>query len=145
MTKREYLRRLAKTYSIFFLLRQDPKVIRYFQEMNSNFYLLVGSDLLVQAMSEQLLPNGNQTAGNMLRMCPDSGATLVLTESVLDEIVHNLRNADLEFNNYYASIEHRLTRELMREIPKILVRAYLYNRAHEGAPKNWEDLCEPIL
>ena len=136
--EREYLRRLAKTYSIFFLLRQDPKVIRYFEEMNSTFHLLVGSDLLVQAMSERLLPEENQTAANMLRMLHAAGATLILTEPVLDEVAHNLINSDSEFHNYYEAIENRLTPELTREVPKILVRAYLYNRSRESSPKNWE-------
>ena len=54
--EREYLRRLAKTYRILFLLRQDPKVVSYFEEMNANFYLYVGSDLLVRSLSDDYFP-----------------------------------------------------------------------------------------
>lgn len=135
--EREYLRRLAKTYTILFLLRQDPKVVSYFEEMNANYYLYVGSDLLVRSLSERLLPPENQAVSNLLRMCQKAGATLILSDPVLDEVVGNLRNADTEFRLYYEPLEHRLTPEMMRKISKILVRAYLYNHHKEGALKNW--------
>lgn len=107
--EREYLRRLAKTYAIFFMLRQDPAIVRYFADMTSGLRLYVGTDLLIQALSEHYLPEENRSATLMLQMAGAAGAELILAESVREEIIGNLRGADHEYHNYYEKIEHRLT------------------------------------
>ncbi|QGF23777.1 hypothetical protein Rai3103_08930 [Raineyella fluvialis] len=126
--EREYLRRLAKTYSMLFVLRQDPKVVEYLEDMTSNFTLYVGTDLLVLAMSERYLDRENQSATNLLGMAQSAGARLILTEPVLEEVVTHLRAADREFEHYYSGVEGHLPTELYGEIPKIMIRSYFYNR-----------------
>lgn len=145
--EREYLRRLARTYAMLFVLRQDPQVVRYLQEMSSQFYLYVGTDMLIIAMSERYLPSANQSATNLLLMARDAGAKLVLTEPVLDEVVTHLRAADREFENHYRRIEKSVPPELYGEIPRIMIRAYFYNRESKVGPRNWQqfldNFCDP--
>lgn len=132
----EYLGRLARTYALLFTLSNEPRLVEYFEQMAADFYLYVGSDLLVRALSERYLPAGSQLVRNALLMAAKGGAQLILTEPVLDEVVGNLRASDREFRNHVEAVEHRMTKEMMREVPKILLRAYLYNRDGEG-PSNW--------
>lgn len=139
--ERDYLGRLARTYTLLFTLRNEPRLVEYFNRMGADFYLYVGSDMLVQALSERFLPIENQHARNTLQMAADCGATLVLTEPVVEEVLGNLRSSDHEFRNHIEGVEHRLTRDMMREVPKILIRAYLYNRGGAG-PSNWPSFVE---
>lgn len=136
--EREYLRRLAKTYSIFFTLRQDPAIVKYFEDMSASLRLYVGTDIIVQAISEYYLPAQNRAATIMLEMAASAGAQLILTENVLEEIASNLRSADHEYHNYYEKIERHLTPVMIHEVPKILLRAYLYNLGKPGGPQSWQ-------
>lgn len=142
LDERDYLGRLARTYTLLFTLRNEPRLVEYFSRMGADFYLYVGSDLLVQALSERFLPVENQHARNTLQMAADAGATLVLTEPVVEEVLGNLRSSDHEFRNHIEGIEHRMTRDMMREVPKILLRAYLYNRKKVNGPSNWPAFVE---
>jgi hypothetical protein len=135
--EREYLGRLARTYSLLFTLNNEPRLVEYFEQMASDFYLYVGTDMLLRALSERYLPPEGQMCRNMLLMAAQAGVRLVLTEPVLDEVLAHLRSSDREFNNYFATVEHRMTPDLVREIPKLLVRAYFYNQFEEGGPKSW--------
>lgn len=140
--ERDYLGRLARTYTLLFTLRNEPRLVEYFSRMGADFYLYVGSDILVQALSERFLPVENQHARNTLQMAGDAGVTLVLTEPVVEEVLGNLRSSDHEFRNHIEGVEHRLTRDMMREVPKILLRAYLYNRGESEGPTNWPSFVE---
>lgn len=140
--ERTFLGRLARTYTLLFTLSQEPRLIEYFETMANDFYLYVGSDMLVRALSERYLAQESQLVRNVLLMAARSGARLVLTEPVLMEVLWNLRSSDLEHKNHIEGIEHRLTRDMMREVPKILLRAYLYNRDEAEGPSNWPGFVE---
>ncbi|WP_155892848.1 hypothetical protein [Intrasporangium chromatireducens] len=135
--ERDYLGRLARTYSLLFTLSNEPRLVRYFEQMGSDFYLYVGTDMLVRALSERYLPPESQLCRNVLAIAAQGGAKLVLTEPVVDEVYMNLRLSDLEFRHHFEAVEHRLTADMIREAPMILVRAYLYNRSQPFGPANW--------
>jgi len=61
-------------------------------------------------------------------MLASAGSKLVLTEPVLEEVQNHLRTTDLEFRNYFAVQEKRMTYQLARNCPKILIRAYFYSK-----------------
>lgn len=140
--ERDYLGRLARTYTLLFTLNNEPRVLDYFEGMASNFELLVGSDLLVRALSERYLEEPSQLIRNTLTMATRAGASLILTEPVLDEVLGNLRSSDREYENYIKGVEHRMSADLITEVPKILVRAYLYNRQIPAGPTNWPAFVE---
>lgn len=140
--ERAYLGKLARTYALLFTLNNEPRLVQYFQEMAADFYIYVGTDLIVRALSEHYLAVPDQLAKNTLLMAARAGARLVLTEPVLGEVLHHLRATDLEHRNYFEGVEHRVTEEIASAAPKILLRTYLYTRMamrSSGAkgPKNW--------
>lgn len=75
--EREYLRRLARTYTLLFTLRNEPKVIDFFAQMASDFYLYVGSDMIVRALSERFLEPADQLCRNMLVMGAEAGMEMI--------------------------------------------------------------------
>jgi hypothetical protein len=77
--ERLFFERLARTYSLLFTLQADPGVVRYFEELAGDFYLYVGADILVRALSERYLQPKDQVIRNTLAMAREAGATLVLT------------------------------------------------------------------
>lgn len=140
--ERQYLGRLARTYTLLFTLNNEPRLVEYFERMAADFYLYIGSDMLVRALSERYLPEPSQLVRNVLLMAAKGGAKLILTEPVLEEVMWNLRSSDLEFRNHIEGVEHRLTDDMMREVPKILLRAYLYNRLEASEPQTWPGYVE---
>jgi hypothetical protein len=140
--ERVYLSKLSRTFALLFTLRTEPALVEYFQDMAADFYLYVGSDIIVRALSERYLPREDQMTRNMLEMVRQAGATLILAEPVLDEVYSNLRASDHEFRNCYQEIEPYLKDPAIpMQSDKILVRAYFYARldpdGHEAAPQSW--------
>ena len=103
-------------------------MIEYFNQMGGNFRLLVGTDMLVKAISEQQLPAERRQVENLLRACIELGAKLVLTEPVLNEVFTHLHAVDLEYRNHYLPNEAYLSPEVVSECDRILIRAYYYAR-----------------
>jgi hypothetical protein len=136
-----YFGKLSRTYALLFALNAEPRLVEYFQEMSSDFYLYVGSDILVQALSERFLDPKDQRTRNMLRIVGEAGATLVLTEPVLDEVLGHLRATDREFEYFFEPVEGEVMLEIARQAPKILIRAYFYSRLDPPSPElrvaNW--------
>jgi hypothetical protein len=139
--ERRYLGRLARTYALLFTLNTEPRLIEFFQEMAGDFYLYVGADQLIRALSEHYLAPPDQMTRNTLLLATRLGASVVLTEPVLDEVVHHFRVCDNEFRNHISAVEHHMTFELARNAPHIMLRAYLYMRLNENSNKkkaaNW--------
>lgn len=137
--ERTYLRKLSKTYTLLFTLSLEPKLISYFQQMTGEFYLYVGSDQIVRALSEAYLAPADQVVTNTLKLASRAGATLVLTEGALGEAWYNLRTSDWEYQNTFALLDDRADFDIVRNSPKILVRAYMYARMGHGLrrPTSW--------
>lgn len=141
--ERLYLGKLSRTYLLLFSLNAEPRIIEYFQTMASDFYLYVGSDILIHALSERYLRTEDQMTTNLLAMLAQAGATLVLSEPVIDEVHRNLETSDWEFTNYFSWNEAHVTTEVARHAPKILIRSYFYARLNPPAsikpPSSWNN------
>lgn len=140
--ERLYLGKMARTYSLLFSLQAEPKIIEFFQDMATDFYLYVGSDLLVRALSERYVREEDRRVRTLLKMLAQAGAKLVLTEPVLDEIGNHLRTTILEYQNYFEGREESITFEIVRNCPKILIRAFFYARLETPngitPPSSWQ-------
>lgn len=140
--ERVYLHKLSLTYSLLFTLNAEPRLVEYFQNLAGDFYLYVGSDILIRALSEYFLPEADQMTRNTLRMAAQHGAKLVLTRPVLEEIVHHLRGCDVDHRNHLAQVRDDLPYEIIRDVPRIMLRAYLYAHINPelGArrPRSWQ-------
>jgi hypothetical protein len=124
--QREYLGKLARTYSLVFSLQADPRTVEYFQHMSANFVLLVGTDILIRALSERYLKPSDQMTCNLLKILQQAGATLYISDPVVDEVHRHLETTDWEFRNYCARSEPYIDENIARHIGKILIRAYFY-------------------
>lgn len=138
--ERTYLGKLSKTYTLLFSLNLEPKLLDYFQQMTGEFYLYVGSDQIVRALSEVYLESADKVVSNTLKLAVEAGARLVLAEPVLEEVWHNLKTSDREYTNTFALVNDNAPFDVVRNSPKILVRAYMYARAHKGKrrPSSWQ-------
>lgn len=137
--EREYLRRLSRTYILLFTFKNDPRVVSFFNQLASRLYLYVGTDMLVRALSEALLPNPNRLAQHTLEMASQAGVQLVLSEPVLEELVGNIRSADDHYIAEIQQLEPYLTPDLIEVVPKVLLRTYLYNRTRPECPHSWQE------
>ncbi len=143
--ERRYLGYLSRTSLLFMTLQSAPRMVEYFNQMGGNFRLLVGTDMLVKAVSEQPLPTEQRQVENLLKVCIDLGAKLVLTEPVLDELFTHLHAVDLEYRNHYLSNEAYLTSEEVSECDRILIRAYYYARLRNGTRISWDKFINTLL
>lgn len=143
--ERRYLQYLSRTAMLFMTLQAAPRLIEYFNQMGSNFRLLIGTDLLVKAISEQYLPREHKQVEPLLKASAEMGARLVLTEPVLSELFTHLHAVDLEFRNHYLPNEAYLTQEHISECNRILIRAYYYGRAVKEGPRSWEQFLNSLL
>jgi len=141
--ERQYFRCLSATYTLLFCLNTEPRIVQYFQDMAADFTLLVGSDILIRALSERYLRPEDQLTRNTLRLIKDAGGSLVLTEPVLDEVASHIVASVNEFENHYQPIEQHLDLVIARNSDRILIRAYFYSKLQppEGitGPRNWRD------
>lgn len=144
--ERRYLQRLSRTYALLFTLNTEPRLLEFFQDMTAEFRLYVGTDQIIRALSEHYLAEPDQLTRNNLLITKRLGANLILTEPVLTEVVHHLRGADTEFRSRISQIEHRLTYEVIRNVPQIMLRAYLYARINHKlgsrGPRSWQAFIE---
>jgi hypothetical protein len=149
--ERLFFSRLSATYTLLFCLNTEPRIVEYFQNMAADFYLYVGADLLVRALSERYLRPADQMTRNAFKVIQEAGGKLVLSAPVLEEVYTHLRATDYEFENYYRPNESSLTLDFARNSDRILIRAYFYAklRTPEGIkpPNNWEQyigqFCDP--
>ena len=74
--ERIYFSKLSATYSLLFCLKTEPRIVEYFQNMASDFYLYVGSDIIVQVLSERYLLPADQMMTNTLNIIRDAGGKL---------------------------------------------------------------------
>ena len=146
--QRRYLSKLSRTYSLLFSLRADPRIVEYFQSMSSTLVLLVGTDILIRALSERYLREEDQMTCNMLRVLKDAGADLILTQPVVEEAHSHLENTDWEFRNDFMETERYISVDVARHSPKILIRAYFYARLRPlpgvDGPQGWRSFIGQV-
>lgn len=135
--EREYLVHLSRTSCLLVTLQSAPKLLEYLNQMGGNFRLLVGTDLLVKALSENYLQNEQRQVTNLLLAAKKLGSHLILTEPVLEEVFTHLRAAHLEFENHYAEQEQYLKTDDIAQCNRILIRAYFYARSLKNGPTTW--------
>lgn len=146
--ERSFFSKLCRTYSLLFSLQVEPRIVKYFEHMTANFVLLVGTDILVRALSERYLRSEDQMTCNLLKMLREAGASLILTQPVAEEVHKHVEGCDYEFQNYFAAAEAFVTLEIARNAPKMLVRSYFYARLSPAdgveGPRSWSEFIHQI-
>jgi hypothetical protein len=133
----DFLHRLSRTSMLLFSLKHCPRLIDYFNQLAGNFNLLIGTDILVKALSESFLPEGHRHVTNVLAAARACGAKLMLSEPVMREMYTHLHAAHLEFKNHYAPREQYITRSLAGQSDRIFIRTYFYARLLLNQVRGW--------
>lgn len=137
--QRTLLDRISRAYCIGFALNCEPRVLQYFDKSLSNARLYVGADVLIRALSERYVRSEDQHTRNLLRSASKTGATLVLAAPVLEEIFGHIKASNYEYHDYVEIIGGIHTYEAAHQVPKILVRAFLYSHLDDSqGSDSWE-------
>lgn len=140
-----FLHRLSRTSMLLFSLKHCPRLIEYFNQLTGNFRLLVGTDILVKALSETFLPPEHRHVTNVLAAARACGAQLLLTEPVMDEMYTHLHAAHREFVNHYASREPHITPAIAAQSNRIFIRTYFYARLLMKKVAGWKAFLNQFL
>lgn len=143
-SQRTLLTKFSRTYVLLFTLQAEPRVVEYFQKATANFRLLVGTDLIIRAMTERFLSKENQMTRNLFEIAKSAGIKLYLTEPALDGIIKHLIVTDNEYKNHIQPREAYITADVIRESSQILIRTY-YHAKTEGYTKSWSSFIGEFI
>lgn len=141
----DFLRRLSRTSLLLFSLKHCPKLVEYFNKMSGKFRLLVGTDILVKAMSESFLPAEHRHVTNLLKVAKACGAQLFVTAPVAKELFTHLHATHLEFRNYYAEQEPYITAPMASQSDRIFIRTYFYARLLLNQVAGWKSFINMFV
>lgn len=134
-----YLRRLANTYVMLFLMQVDPKIATYFSQLASKLVVFVDNSILVPAMSEMPLDQRHRRHWNLLVNANRAGVRLVITRNTLGELAGHLRRVLQDYREDYAGVESLYsTEEAIQYVDQMLIRSYLYSR-QDGNTESFEE------
>ena len=126
--QRKFLKSLSNTYLMMFLLHWEPKISTYFQTLSSQLKVFVDNSIIIPALSEYYLAKGNRRHWNLLIGAKESGISMFINETLLDELVSHFRMVTNKYYNLFKQQEEfYLTDEYeLLFIDEILIRSYFY-------------------
>lgn len=136
--EQEYLTRSSYLYIMHYIMHNNMDVVSYFEERTKRLSLVVHSDILILALSEQYLPKEGQHYRNMLKYLYERGAKLIVTEEALTEVYKQLHIASVSYTNDIKAYEEYFCLNSVRYIPVLMTRAYMYNKL-DGLVESWDE------
>ncbi len=145
-TERSYLFQLFKLYSVEFVMRGDDRVATYFRNSIKSLRLVVGTDILLRALSESCMRPESQSTQNALKYLSKGGAQLFLSEVVLRELHTHIIAEGREFEGNYRSWYQYASIDELKECDRILIRAFFYSNKeperHHVHARSWENFLD---
>jgi hypothetical protein len=131
--QKEFLRKLANTYMMLFLLNVDPKITTYFRSMASQLRIYVDNSIIIPALSEYFLAVENRRHWNLLKQASLAGVTLVVGDQMADELVSHFRMIRQKYDEFYRANEavYLADETAMLYIDEIMIRAYFYSKSRK--------------
>lgn len=144
--QRRFLKSLSNTYLMMFLLQWEPKLSTYFQTLASHLKVFVDNSIIIPAISEYYLDEGNRRHWNLLMGAKKAGISMFINETLLSELVSHLR---MVRNKYYNMFYHMEDFYLNDEfellfIDEILIRAYFYAKK-KGQIKDFDKFIDTFV
>lgn len=141
-----FLGKMANTYMMLFLLRCDPKLCTYFSSMASKLQVYVDTSILVPALSEYYLEDRNRRHWNLLKGASEAGVTLIVNDTVLEELEAHFKMVINHYHNEYRPVEGLyLDDEANIElVDEIMIRAYFYSRLRKQSA-SFADFIERFI
>jgi hypothetical protein len=135
--QKEFLKRLSNTYMMLFLLQCDPKLATYFHTMASKLNVYVCTSIIIPALSEFFLDPVNRRHWNLLKGSYEAGVTLVVNETIMDELVSHFRMIINKYEYHYKNNENLyLVGDIEAlYVDEIMIRAYFYAKRRNQVSK----------
>lgn len=142
----EYLRRLSQTYSMMFMLRWDPQLAASFQKLASQLKIYVGTSIIIPALSELFLEKKNRRYWNLLEGAHQSGVTLTINQTILDELIGHFKKIKYVYNTMYKANEDFYLENEMQTlyVDEIMIRAYFYSK-RRGKVDSFKEFLEEYV
>ena len=141
-----FLKSLSNTYMMMFLLQWEPKLSTYFQTLASQLKVFVDNSIIIPALSEHFLPDGNRRHWNLLIGANKAGISMFINETLLDELVSHFKKISNKYYNlfqqqedFYINDEYELL-----FIDEILIRSYFYAK-RKGQVKDFESFIDNFI
>jgi hypothetical protein len=124
-----FLRKLANSYMMLFLMQCDPKLATYFSSLAGKLRVFVDNSIIVPAISEQPLAPRHRRHWNLLAGARNAGVELLANRATVSELASHIHGTLAEFRDVYAGREDAFVDdEAIAYIDKILIRSYFYMR-----------------
>jgi len=144
--QKRFLEKLSSTYLMMFLLQCDPKLGTFFSSMAGKLTVYVCTSILIPAMSEIYLEPQNKRHWNLLKGAFDMGVTLVVNDTILNELCGHFQMITKRFRDVYQRNEaiYISSEETTLYIDEILIRAYFYARIR-GQVSSFEQFLDNFV
>lgn len=132
-SQKMFLAHLSSTYLMMFLMQCDPKVGTFFSSIASKLTVYVCTSILVPAMSEIYLDKHNKRHWNLLKGAQAMGVTLVINETILNELCAHFQRIKERYEDVFKRDEalYLSNESLTLYIDEIMIRAYFYARIRD--------------
>lgn len=123
-----FIKRLANTYMMLFMLQCDPKVATFFSSLANKLTVYVCTSIIIPALSEFYLEDHNRRHWNLLKGARRAGVKLLVNQKIVDELVGHFRMIMRVYADEYERNEDFFLSDetLTLYIDEILIRAYFY-------------------
>jgi len=144
--QRKFLKSLSNTYLMMFLLQWKPKLSTYFQTLASKLSVFVDNSIIIPALSEYYLEDGNRRHYNLLLGAKKAGISMFINETLLSELVSHLRMVKNKYYNMFFHMEDFYLNDEFELlfIDEILIRAYFYAKK-KGQVKDFDKFIETFV
>jgi hypothetical protein len=141
-----FLKRLANTYMMLFMLQCDPKVSTFFSSLANKLTLYVCTSIIIPALSEYHLDRYNRRHWNLLEGSRKAGVRMRVNDTIIKELVAHFR---MIINKYEEEYEEKDELYLSDEsyalyIDEIMIRAYFYAK-RRGQVKSFRDFIDTFV
>lgn len=144
--QRRFLKSLSNTYLMMFLLQWEPKLSTYFQTLASQLIVFVDNSIIIPALSEYYLEEGNRRHWNLLIGAKKAGISMFINETLLSELVSHLRMIKNKYYNFFYNMEDFYLNDEyeLLFIDEILIRAYFYAKK-KGQIKDFDKFIDTFV
>ncbi|MCF7916954.1 MAG: hypothetical protein K9L61_04175 [Candidatus Omnitrophica bacterium] len=143
--EKEFLKRLANTYMMLFLVQCDPKLVLYFSSMASRLNIYVGTSIIIPALSEIYGKPVNRRHWNLLKGAFGAGVSLIVNETIMNELVNHFIGIISAFkNDYRGNEEFYVHKNDTIFVKEIMIRAYFYAKM-KGKTSSFNDFLDNFI
>lgn len=144
--QRKFLKCLSNTYLMMFLLQWEPKLSTYFETLASKLKVFVDNSIIIPALSEYYLEDGNKRHWNLLLGAKKAGISMFINETLLDELVSHFKMIKSKYYNIFNNLEefYLNDEDEILFIDEILIRSYFYSK-RRGKVRDFDQFLDNFV